>query len=97
LAARPNALVLGTRRPGHFFRLIGAAEAIPTVELYRNAGASVPKLRKTLNELRRQGLVTVTADRSDRRRELVEPTNTFRQLARCYAQVMIQLLVPATD
>lgn len=78
--------------PAIFFRLINATEATSTVDLYRNAGASVPKLRKTLNELRRQGLVTVTADKKDRRRELVEATDLLLRLARCYAQAMIQFL-----
>jgi DNA-binding MarR family transcriptional regulator len=78
--------------PAIFFRLIAAAEATPIVDLYRNAGASVPRLRKTIDQLRRKGLVTVTTDAKDRRRELVEATDLFRRLARCYAQAMIQIL-----
>jgi hypothetical protein len=77
--------------PAIFFRLIITAKPIPTVDLYRHAGASVPKLRKTLIELRRQGLVTLTVDVSDRRREVAQATDLLRRLARCYAQSMIQL------
>jgi DNA-binding MarR family transcriptional regulator len=36
--------------------------------------------------------VTVTTDAKDRRRELVEATDLFRRLARCYAQAMILIL-----
>jgi DNA-binding MarR family transcriptional regulator len=78
--------------PAIFFRLITTPEATATTDLYRNAGASVPKLRKTLNELRRLGLVTVVVDPKDGRRELVAATNLFRRLARCYAQAMVQFL-----
>jgi hypothetical protein len=78
--------------PAIFFRLITIPEATSTTDLYRNAGAPALKLRKTLNELRRLGLVTVVVDPKDGRRELVEATDLFRRLARCYAQTMIQLL-----
>jgi hypothetical protein len=34
----------------------------------------------------------MTIDAKDRRRELVEATDLFRRLARCYVQAMIQIL-----
>jgi hypothetical protein len=78
--------------PAIFFRLITAAEATPTTALFRSAGASPPKLRKILYELRRLGLVTVVADEKDRRREAVEATDLFRRLARCYARTMVEFM-----
>lgn len=75
-----------------FFRLVCSREAVATTALYRDAGSSPPTLRKMIDELRRKGLVTVAPDPRDRRRELVEATDSLRQLAHLYVLTMIQLL-----
>jgi hypothetical protein len=76
------------------FRLVGAPVGHPlhTRDLYRGAGASPPKVWKTIQELQRKGLVTVTVDGEDRRRPQVEATDLFRRLARCYVQTMLHIL-----
>jgi hypothetical protein len=77
-----------------FFRLVAAPVGHPlhTRDLYRGAGASAPKVWKTINELQRKGLVTVNVDGKDRRRPQVEATNLLRRLARSYVQTMLHLL-----
>jgi hypothetical protein len=75
-----------------FFTLAAAVGAVPIADLCRGADASPSKVRRLISELRRTGLVRITVDSNDRRRQLVEATDLFRRLARSYMQMIILLL-----